>query len=335
MRLDRFITLNLIRPFRRSHLRMGRGDAGRIPEEAPGTSQSLQFTHLPVLMYHSISDDPEQAVNPYYRVCVSPARFREQMQWLRDNGYHGMTLSAALTFKPATGNQKSERIKPFAITFDDGFRDFDTAAWPVLREFGFTATMYLPTAFIGDTRRLFNPAILNLQPSPRRECLTWSEVRELHQAGVEFGSHTAHHPKLVEITWPALQSEIRDSKAEIEDRLGVACPAFAYPYAFPEANRGFVDRFKEVLSNAGYKSNVTTHIGRVRPGDDPLVLKRLPVNQGDDQSFFAAKFHGAYDWLGVFQSWSKTLRRGLHWFPRESNHANAENRTLAVPDGRH
>ncbi len=60
---------------------------------------------------------------------------------------------------------------------------------------------------------------------------------------------------------------------------------------------------------AGYETNVTTQLGRHRPGDDALQIKRLPVNQDDDLPLFAAKLVGAYDWLGRFQSLSKMLRR--------------------------
>ncbi|HEY5041197.1 MAG TPA: polysaccharide deacetylase family protein [Verrucomicrobiae bacterium] len=360
MRPDRFITLNLIRPLRRL------------------TPRASRLASLPLLMYHSISDDPESGVGPYFRVSTSPGRFREQMQWLKDRGCRGVTLSDGLAWLndsspspprgegrgevslsplrpslPQIGNRKSEigNIKPVVLTFDDGFRDFYTAAWPILREFGFTATMYLPTSFIGDTRRCFTPSprrgavpslagageggsagaepdagcggrtnlggrsevppsTLNPQPSTgdNRECLTWAEVLELHRAGMEFGSHTVNHPKLVELPWARVESEIRDAKAEIENRLGVPCPKFAYPYAFPQANRDFVVRFKDLLKSNGHDACVTTQIGRHHLGDDGLQIKRLPVNQDDDLPLLAAKLDGDYDWLAPLQCSVKGIR---------------------------
>jgi len=379
MRLDRFLTLYFFRPLRALGLRSGGG------------------RRLPVLMYHSISDDPEPNFSPYYKVCTSPQRFAEHMQWLADDGYRGVTLTEGLewlnegergreqgggTREQESGSQNSEaRIKnptldlcnpcnlwskirmgfrvenqesniqnqksepssagakdsgsgvqdlgfgiqgsdnpeskipnpkskiqqPVAITFDDGFRDFHTAAVPAMQRHGFTATMYLPTAFIGDERRSFKG----------RECLTWSEVRELHSAGMEFGSHTVNHPMLVELDWPEIERELRESKAMIEQQLGRPSNAFAYPFAFPQANVSFRTRFLAALRTAGYKSCVTTEVGTIKPQDEPLQLKRLPANSCDDAALFVAKLAGAYDWVGRPQKAMKhfksmRLRRQEH-----------------------
>src|SRR6202035_2795383 len=99
----------------------------------------------PILMYHSVSDDREERIRPYYRVATSPDRFAEQMQWLTDIGYKGIALEELLPSLVA-GAPVPHRL--VAITFDDGFRDFHSVAWPILRRHGFTATMYLPTDFV-------------------------------------------------------------------------------------------------------------------------------------------------------------------------------------------
>jgi peptidoglycan/xylan/chitin deacetylase (PgdA/CDA1 family) len=368
MRLDRFITLNLVQPGRRLLVKPPSPQGGEGRGEVALSSLKSQLSTLnsllPVLMYHRIAADPEPGVHPYYRVCTSPQRFREQMQWLKEHGYQGVSLGEALAwqasnskFKSAIGkdevsqpvNFQPSTINPklVALTFDDGFQDFYTDAWPALQEFGFTATMYLPTAFISDQRRAFAPqtktesrkqkaetipdpgaqtpelliqsaignrqsatgSAINHQPSTKPYCLNWSEIKELHRDGIEFGSHTVNHPELVELTRPEIESEIQNSKLEIENHLGTACTAFAYPYAFPQADPDFVERFRDLLATAGYHSNVTTQIGRHESGHDLLQIKRLPVNQADDLALFAAKLTGAYDWLGKIQGLSKTLRR--------------------------
>lgn len=247
-------------------------------------------------MYHSISDDPERDFSPYYKVCTAPKRFAEQMQWLADAGYRGVSLQEGLSF--LGGNSQSD-TRPVAITFDDGFRDFHTEAFPVLRRFGFTATMYLPTGYIADERKSFKS----------RECLTWTEVKELQRAGTEFGSHTVTHPKLVELDWPEITAELRESRSTIEAQLGQPVRSFAYPFAFPQAKAAFAQRFCETLTQTGYENCVTTAVGRARPGDNLLQLKRLPVNNADDRALLEAKLKGAYDWISFFQLVSKKLRR--------------------------
>ncbi len=296
MRLDRFLTLWVFRPWR-----------SLVPATGP---------RLPVLMYHSISNDPEPAFSPYYKVCTSPQRFAEQMQWLADDGYRGVTLTEGLAWlsgKESNKEQETEREtdsnkglisahknqKLVAITFDDGFRDFHTEAFPVLQRHGFTATMYLPTAFIGDERKSFKG----------RDCLTWAEVLELQSAGIEFGSHTVNHPVLVKLGWPEIEKELRESKATLEKRLGRPALAFAYPFAFPQTNRNFSIRFGQILREAGYRSCVTTEIGATLPNSSPLRTKRYPANYCDDRSLFIAKLNGAYDWMSGAQRLIKRAKK--------------------------
>jgi peptidoglycan/xylan/chitin deacetylase (PgdA/CDA1 family) len=269
MRLDRTLTLSVARPL----VNTGLGSIKGV---------------LPILMYHSISDDPETGVAPYYKTCTSPEVFERQLRWLSDSGIRSVGLkdvAQILTRRDA----KCE--KAVVITFDDGFRNIHTHALPVLEQYGFTATVYLPTAFIGDRRRSFKG----------QECLTWSEVQELHTRGTEFGSHSVNHPMLYQLNWPDIERETSESKAEIENRLQTAVTAFSYPYAFPQENREFTRCLADKLSEQGYQSCATTVIGSARMNDDLFKLKRLPVNNCDDDALFAAKMAGAYDWLAVPQ----------------------------------
>ena len=161
---------------------------------------------VPILMYHSISEDPEPGVARYYRLCTSPTVFRRQMAFLREQGYGTVDLDA-LNPLPAAANARNDRL--VVITFDDGFRDNLTEALPVLEEFGFTATVYVATAYIRDKRCSFKG----------RDCLIWPEVREMQARGIRFGSHTVNHPVLHELNWRDIESEICDSKNLLEDRI--------------------------------------------------------------------------------------------------------------------
>jgi peptidoglycan/xylan/chitin deacetylase (PgdA/CDA1 family) len=279
-RLDRFMTLRFCQPLLNS-FRLSAGAA------------------IPILMYHSISGDSERGVAHYYRVVTSPKRFSEQMRWLHDHEYEVISL-AKLLQRIKEAPQKTGRCA--VLTFDDGFRDFLTNAWPVLESFGYTASVFLPTAFIGINRKSFKG----------RECLTWSEVRDLHSYGISFGSHTVSHPLLNGLEWGAVQRELHDSRLQIEDRLQAPVVSFAYPYAFPKEDRDFVQRFKQELKNQGYRNAVTTVIGSARLGSDPLCLERLPVNDSDDVQFFEAKLSGAYDWMANPQVLMRLVKSHLY-----------------------
>jgi peptidoglycan/xylan/chitin deacetylase (PgdA/CDA1 family) len=247
-------------------------------------------------MYHSISDRSETGVSPYYRTATSPEVFAKQMALLKAEGWDAVSLAAGLR---TLDSGKAGLRKVVALTFDDGFRDFLAAAFPILRQHGFTATMYLPTAFVGKQPIQFKA----------HECLTWDDVAELHRAGIEFGSHTVNHPELVRLPWAEVEKEVRDSKVEIERHLGARVASFGYPYAFPRAEREFVKRLRRLLGEAGYENCVTTDIGRARAGGDLFAIPRLPANGCDDAEFLKAKLAGAYDWLAVPQRAFKALKR--------------------------
>jgi peptidoglycan/xylan/chitin deacetylase (PgdA/CDA1 family) len=274
MRLDRFMTLYLVRPI------IGARDEA-----------------FPILMYHAISDDGEAGVSPYYRTNTSPAVFERHLRCLNAEGFKSVDLDEAVR---SLQQKKIKKEKLVVITFDDGFRDFGDIAFPLLKKHGHTATMFLPSAFIGSDRRNFKD----------RECLTWNEVRDMRKQGIRFGSHTVNHPKLYQLSWKEIENELALSKEQLERELGEEVAHFAYPYAFPQQDKNFTEKFTALLRGQGYRSCVTTMVGRAQSGDDAFRLKRLPANACDDDVLLSAKLNGAYDWLATPQSWSKTAR---HW----------------------
>jgi peptidoglycan/xylan/chitin deacetylase (PgdA/CDA1 family) len=201
---------------------------------------------------------------------------------------------------PVISSGETTRNCPVALTFDDGFRDFYSVAWSILRQHAFSATVYLPTGFVSEEAKLFRG----------KRCLTWDEVRELRRNGIHFGSHTINHPKLYELSWREIQIESTISKERIQQELQQEITSFAYPYAFPQEDECFTQRLRHVLRKAGYRNCATTMIGRAEAESDSFYLRRLPINSCDDKILFAAKLGGAYDWLGHIQRASRVLKRG-------------------------
>lgn len=267
-RLDRLATLYLVSPFLRMTTR--------------------REASVPILMYHSITDENESNAHAYYRTKTSPVMFAAQMKHLHQNGYTTCSLAQAIQ---QLQKQTQAAAKLAVITFDDGYRDFYHHAFPVLSQYAFSATVFLPTAYIGE----------NTLPFKGQGCLTWAEVRELNKHGVLFGSHTVTHPQLRDLSVSAVNAEIADSKKTIEEKLGCAVESFAYPYAFPQADTEFKKMLRDSLSVAGYQNGVCTIVGRANRSSEPLFLERLPVNSCDDAAFFNAKLAGAYDWISRSQ----------------------------------
>ncbi|MGA8764170.1 MAG: polysaccharide deacetylase family protein [Candidatus Sulfotelmatobacter sp.] len=277
-RFDRFATLYLVDPLRRHA-------ADRQPS-------------IPILMYHSVSEDAETRVHPYYRTATSPQQFAAQMKYLHENGYRTASLAEIVDQLQGQAAMADKRV---VVTFDDGYRDFYREAFPVLNRFAFSATVFLPTAFVGARTQQFKG----------RDCLTWSEVCELQRYGIQFGSHTVNHPQLRELSAPAINEEIATSKKTIEEKLGCGVDSFAYPYAFPQTDTDFKKMLRESLGQAGYQNGVCTIVGRASRGSDPFFMERLPVNSCDDAALFQAKLAGAYDWISKFQHVSKMVRSCL------------------------
>lgn len=235
-------------------------------------------------MYHSISSTGQNYVHPYFRTNTSPDVFFKQMSYLAQSGYKIIGIDEALKI---VHGRKDNQDKYAVITFDDGFQDILINALPILKKFGFTATVYLPTQLISHEGLFFN----------NNRCLTWREVMELQSNNIEIGSHTVTHPKLISLTLQEVEIELTRSKTVIEDKLGKPCNSFSYPYAFPEENRQFIIFLRKILSDAGYHNSVSTIVGTMGEKTDSFFIKRIPVNSDDDERFFKAKLEGAYNWL--------------------------------------
>lgn len=209
---------------------------------------------IPVITYHSIDNSGSV-------VSTSPEVFSQQMKKLGEAGYRTATM-ADLAECARSDRWPSE--KTVVLTFDDGFENFLTMAAPVLREFSFNATVYLVTDHCGR----FNDWAGNPPELPRSRLLSWIQVKELADEGIEFGSHTATHPDLTALNADAAETEISRSKIAIEDAIGKEVTSFAYPYG---RNNASVQRSVEKL----YTSACSTNLGKVTRRSDLYHLERI------------------------------------------------------------
>lgn len=215
-----------------------------------------------VLCYHGVSEDWPADIS------ITPARLIGQVSWFLERGYRPTTFTAAAT-EPAAG-------KVVAVTFDDAYRSVARLAFPLLSALGVSATVFVPTAFVGDPQPRGWAGVDSWVTSPWASeilVMAWPELAALVEAGWEVGSHTISHLRLPELGDRELAQQLGDSKTELEDCLGRPCSSLAYPY-------GAVDRRVAGAAKAvGYAA-----AGGLLPGQvsalDPLRYPRISVGRG-------------------------------------------------------
>ena len=208
---------------------------GQVARLRSITDEGRMMRPIPILMYHGIDT---QATPAFRRWVVSPTLFDEHMGWLAQHGYRVLTV-AGLEAAMREGRPLPERT--VVITFDDGFRDFLNAV-PILERYGFPATLYVTTGYVGGTS-----SWLRGLGEGGRPMLSWDEVRAVAAAGIECGGHTQSHPQLDIIPAARAFQEIQGSKHELEDQLGAQVVSFAYPFGYSSATT------RRLVEQAGYR----------------------------------------------------------------------------------
>jgi peptidoglycan/xylan/chitin deacetylase (PgdA/CDA1 family) len=205
---------------------------------------------------------------------VPPRRFKRQVRTLRFLGSEFRRMDDVADW---LGGRPPPGRRPVVLTFDDGYADLHEHLLPLLTERAIRATVFLvPGRTCNDWSRQSAGGL--------RPLLSWPQIREMADAGVDFGSHGLTHVRLPECGEQQLRAEVADSRKRIEDRLGRAVRHFAYPYG--KLNERVVDAVRE----AGYSTGCTTTKGAVVAGADPFRLPRLTVGKRMGMVRFLLRF---------------------------------------------
>ena len=296
---------------------------------------------LRILTYHRVADPTATPALDPGQVSATPDEFRLQVRHLASR-YNPVGLAQVVK---AFSSGHSLPRRPVLVTFDDAYRDFGEVAWPILREHGVPATLFVPTAYVGSTRRAFwwdrvhrarggvddelKARLKSLPPdeaaelvdriapvgsqrrgSPKRApVLDWDELRTLRGQGVELGSHTHTHPALTSASDERIREELRKSSAELEAELGEVPRTICYPYGL------FDRRVLEIAGEEGFQLGFTALDGLTRPGrTDPLQLPRTNITRRTSPLVFRVRMR---PWFAPVDRWRhRHERRRLEEYRR-------------------
>ena len=231
-----------------------------------------QGAKVRILNYHMVNDMD-------HSLAVAPKDFDRQMAWLKKNGFQSITpeeLYGALT---GAGDLPE---KPVMITFDDGYVDNYEKAYPILKKYGFKATILVVTEMVGK----------------KKGYLTWEQLREMEQNGFSIEGHTMTHRALTSLTDDEVKEERSASKRMIEEKLGKTVTCFAYPggaYNLHIAN---------LVKEAGYKMAFTVRYGNADRASNLYAIDRVPVFHTENTE---GSFQKRLRYLPIFENfgWQK------------------------------
>ncbi len=225
------------------------------------TSAMYTVAGVPVLAYHLVDDHYDNTP-----LAVKVSHFEGQMKYLHDNGYHAITLDQLYKYV-STGSPLPQ--KPVVITFDDGYEDNYTNAFPILKKYNMKATVFMIADSIG---------------APR--FLTADQLKEMNAYGFDVQSHTYSHRPLTTLDGEEIKAELSHSKVVLEEVLNKKIQYIAYP-------QGKYDKkVEELTREAGYKLAFTVGPGNYTREDGPMEITRMPIFESNDSYLgFRARLH--------------------------------------------
>jgi peptidoglycan/xylan/chitin deacetylase (PgdA/CDA1 family) len=228
---------------------------------------------MPVLMYHRIATDGPAELAPYR---IAPENFEGQLAWLQRYGFHSVSLDEFFKLWFAR-NIREVPGKPIVLTFDDAYADFYHNAWPLLRRYGFGATVFVPTDYVGGS------ADWDISYGSPAQIMSWNEITELQKSGIHFGSHSCRHKRLTDLSKREVLVDAINSKTVLEQKLGIDVSGYSYPWGSADLTS------RLLIAQAQYKFAVGGTRGNRSNLDDPFYIPRIEVLGSDTLEDFIAK----------------------------------------------
>ncbi len=221
------------------------------------------LTHFSILVYHQIGRG-----NNLDYLILDKSLFTEQMHFITKH-YRPFSLEDLLQTIRRTGAIPPKSI---VVTFDDGYANTYSEAFPILQKYKIPATLFITTGFIENSVR-----------SPyAAKMMSWKMVKEMHKSGIEIGSHTLTHPNLRNCGAKKAAYEMTESKKQIEQKIQAPVKTLAYPYG---SSRAFSETTQSLAKKAGYLGACTTVSGQNERTTNPFALRRISLAKSQIRFF--------------------------------------------------
>lgn len=228
---------------------------------------------LPVLLYHRVVNIRSEA--GHHNIFIKKRKLKKQFSYLKKKGYE------TITFRDINENPTIDLNNKVILTFDDGYVDNYDNLFPLLKEFGLTAVIFLVTQIKRNEWGI-------VEGEPAIQLLNESQLKEMDQYGIEFGGHTQTHKNLLSLDSESRKREIKGCKLDVENVLGKKTISFSYP--FGACN----EEIKRIVSEAEYTYAVSTNTGPNSFHDDLMQIKRIEVTCRTNIFSFKRKVSGRY-----------------------------------------
>lgn len=231
---------------------------------------------VPILMYHRVSDEPK----PGYQLwTIARSTFAAQLEYIKSQDFSPLTVSELVSLM--FDNRGTLPCNPIVLTFDDGLADFFTESLPIIERYNFPATLFISTAYVNQTGRWLKS--LGEENFPM---LSWSEIHEISDHGIECGSHGYSHMQLDILPMEKMLEEVKTSKEILEQNLCKQIESFAYPYGLNSKV------LRHVVQQAGYSSGCAVKHSMTTVLDDRFALARIVITSRISQITFQGFLQG-------------------------------------------
>lgn len=217
---------------------------------------------VPILMYHYVGENPKPADFARNYLSISPQKLEEQLTYLKNSGFTPISLDELYGI---FNNQVTSPNKPIVLTFDDGYIDFYTTAYPILVKYNFKAVSFIPTGLIGTSYYM-----------------NWDQIKEIQSTGlVTFEGHTITHPNLTVLSSVSALKELKDGRELLQSQTGYPVNFIAYPYGVSNY------QVQDLAKQAGFVGGVGTWYGKAStPG---INMPRIRITEQMSLADFASR----------------------------------------------